>query len=451
MATINTAGKGPALYNAIRSGMSETSKNLLPIGTADNIGDIANIFMRNPNTVNEFTQTMSNKVTDTYIHSPSFKSPLSELKKNTAQLGDTLEEVYIGLVAEHVYNPVKAESEVFQTEKPNIKASYTVRNRQSMYKVTVNQAELFSGFQSWTAFENLIGKIVNTLVTSNQRDEFNYVKQVPKVAYDNKHMSLVEVGDISTKDGLENLTVALRQASLDLGFINTRTPLKVEQTSEIDEQLILITTDVEAATSVKVLSAAFNMTNAEYLARRILVDDLGDKNIKAVLVNKNFFIVQEQLFQAGVINNPQGLYDNHFLHVWQTIGYSLFNNAVAFVEKIEADKNQYFEVDHGVVMLGSYGSNSVTTNFEFKQYKDTANKWKFEATTDNEGVTAEVTADGIEGTVKITIDPTKVEPNGEYHVTLKATAVDDAGAVLPDAPTAEFKYIVNISMYLNLD
>ena len=56
-----------------------------------------------------------------------------------------------------------------------------------------------------------------------------------------------------------------------------------------------------------------------------------------LLVDKNFFQVYDDLFTFREFENGLGLYRNHILHVWQTIGYSILCNAVAFV--IASDQN----------------------------------------------------------------------------------------------------------------
>jgi hypothetical protein len=59
----------------------------------------------------------------------------------------------------------------------------------------------------------------------------------------------------------------------------------------------------------------------------------------AALVDKNFFQVYDDLFTFREFENGLGLYRNHYLHVWQTVGYSCLTNAVAFIISSDADSD----------------------------------------------------------------------------------------------------------------
>lgn len=446
MASYTLSGKGVQIYNNLRAGLSPQAKSLLPVGTVNNIGDVANIFRSYPGILNEFLDALSNKVTETIITSVTFNNPLTRFKRSTSLLGDTIEDIYIGLVEEHVYNPVKAESEVFKREIPDVQATYNVRNRESMYKVTVQADQMQAAFQSWSSFEGVVGRIVNTLVTSNERDEYQYIKALPTTAYKNNHTDLVQIGELDSEEALKKFVVELRAKSTELEYINTSTPIGVENATPRDRQVLIISARVDAMTDVNVLASAFNMGKAEFLAKRIVIDHFDDDNILAVLADERFFIVRESLRQSGVIHNPQGLYDNHFLHVWQTLSYSLFNNVVTFVKQIPKDLTYKLIIDDPVQVVGGYGVMESKTGVSVRQYVplEEGQTWEIKVKSDYNKVTPTVEGDEI----KVTVAP-DAAPGTNATVTVTATLKKDGTAVSPDVSVTK-DMTVQVSRYIGV-
>lgn len=446
MAGYTLSGKGVQIYNNLRAGLSTQAQSLLPVGTTSNIGDIANIFRSYPNIQNEFLDALSNKVTETIITSVTFTNPLTRFKRSTSLLGDTIEDIYVGLVEEHVYNPVKAETEVFKREIPDVQATYNVRNRESMYKVTVQADQMQAAFQSWTSFEGLVGKIVGTLVTSNERDEYQYIKALPVTAYKNNHTDLVAVGNLDSEEAIKNFVIELRAKSSELEYVNSSTPIGVENATPRDRQVLIISARVEAMVDVNVLASAFNMSKAEFLAKRVVIDHFDDDNILAVLADERFFIIRESLRQSGVMHNPQGLYDNHFLHVWQTLSYSLFNNVVTFVKEIPKELKYKLIVDDPVQVVGGYGVMESTTPVHVRQYVplESGQTWNITATSDNAKVTVNVDDDKVKVTVA-----NDATPGSTATITVKAQ-LQKGGSNVSPAVTVESKMTVQVSRYIGI-
>lgn len=457
---LNKETKGIIAYNTTRESMSEASKNLLPVGTPDNIGGIANIFLRNPSALNEFWGAISNKVGYTRLNSVRAKSPLSFLKHIGDGLGNTTEDVYIGLQEEHDYNPAVAENEVFKQEKPNIQAAYHIRNREKYYKSTATQAQTRNAFTSWTTLYDVYNAIFNSLAESNKRDENKYFTELTKIALDNGHMGMVEVGKVPTSGDqtsihayYNNVIALIKEVGYDMEYPNDNTPMGVENSTPEDEQILLMTNKMKAQVSVQVLSEAFNMSEVDLSKKSITVQSLGDPNIVAALVSKRFYIINEDLFQTGAIYNPQGLYTNNFLHVWQTISYSMFNNAIAFVQEIPTALNDRIIVQSNTgFILGGYGTKTSTLTYEMKEYNATGTTWKYTVSSDYDVVIPTLTSDSnTTGKISLALDDAKTaEPNRNFIVKITATAVDETGNVVASAPVVTREWPMSISMYVNV-
>lgn len=117
--------------------------------------------------------------------------------------------------------------------------------------------------------------------------------------------------------------------------------------------------DFNAKFDVEVLASAFNMSKAEFIGKLHLIDDFSSfdnerfeaireesteleevttaelnlmKNVKAILVDEAWFQVYDNLFEFAETQVGSGLYWNYWLHVWKTISYSPFANAIVFVD-----------------------------------------------------------------------------------------------------------------------
>ena len=104
------------------------------------------------------------------------------------------------------------------------------------------------------------------------------------------------------------------------------------------------------------------------------------------LVDKNFFQVYDDLFTFREFENGLGLYRNHILHVWQTIGYSILCNAVAFV--IASDQNSDGDIADEYTVTYSLKSGVTSTN----------NRTKV-----NEGMSYRATLKGVKNTDTVAV------------------------------------------------
>ena len=135
--------------------------------------------------------------------------------------------------------------------------------------------------------------------------------------------------------------------------------LHVQNNTPTERQCIFMDADFNAKFDVEVLASAFNMNKAEFIGKLHLIDDFSSfdnerfeaireesteieevttaelnlmKNVKAILVDEAWFQVYDNLFEFAETQVGSGLYWNYWLHVWKTISYSPFANAIVFVD-----------------------------------------------------------------------------------------------------------------------
>jgi hypothetical protein len=137
--------------------------------------------------------------------------------------------------------------------------------------------------------------------------------------------------------------------------------LAVRTRCDMDDLHLIIDADLEAEMDVDVLAKAFNMDKTSFLGNVTVIDGFASSGLEAVLIDKDFFMVYDNLQKLETIRNPKGLYWNYFYHVWQTLSASRFSNAVAFVSGTVPAVTQ-------VIVDPAIASVKAGSTFEFTAY-----------------------------------------------------------------------------------
>lgn len=335
------------ILNTIRDNASDIYKERIPEATQNNIIAVQEV-MTDPSqavVTNEFIGTLLNMVIKQQIITKNFSDPLKSLKKGKKPLGDTVEEIYVNFLKAKQYDPTGAE--LLKRELPDAKAVYHKMNRKDRYKVTVSPEELFKAFSSYDKLESFIANIINTLYNSSELDEFVLMKQLIKQAYDQNALKVVEIPDpLKSEQNGKAFIKTVKTISGDMIFPNSNNNawLTAQSTDTIplitfskkSEQVLLLDNATDVSVSVDVLASIFNMSVAEFNdTKKIIIDAFPDPDIRGALVDEQFFQVFDDLVYFKKWENAEGLYDNYYLHIWQTLSYSPLVNAVVF--KVASD------------------------------------------------------------------------------------------------------------------
>lgn len=335
------------ILNTIRDNASDTYKERIPEATQNNIIAVQEV-MTDPSqavVTNEFIGTLLNMIIKQQIITKNFSDPLKALKKGKKPLGDTVEEIYVNFLKAKQYDPTGAE--LLKRELPDVKTVYHRMNRQDKYKVTVSPEELFKAFSSYDKLESFIANIINTLYNSSELDEFVLMKQLIKQAYDQNALKVVEIPDpLKSEQNGKAFIKTVKTISGDMVFPNSNNNawLTAQSTDNVplitfskkSEQVLLLDNATDVSVSVDVLASIFNMSVAEFNdTKKIIIDAFPDPDIRGALVDEQFFQVFDDLVYFKKWENAEGLYDNYYLHIWQTLAYSPLVNAVVF--KVASD------------------------------------------------------------------------------------------------------------------
>lgn len=345
------------VLNAIRNAADIDYQNYVPVATPDSecIRKIGATIMDNPTLLNTFLNSLINRIGRVLVTSKLYANPLAPLKKGILEYGETVEEIFVNIAKPQTYDPETSEDEIWKREIPDVKAAFHIMNFKKFYKATIEEQEIKQAFLSIQGVTDLISRIVESMYTGANYDEFQVMKYMIAQMILNGKMHSVKVDTSNVHD----IVTKFKSMSNKFEFMSSDYNLaKVKTHSMRNDQYLLINSEVDASIDVNVLASAFNMQKAEFMGHRILIDSFGcidterlailfegDPNyeeisaedlkmldeIPAILIDRDYLMCFDNLLTTRTANNGQGLYNQYWLHKWSTFSTSPFANAVVFV------------------------------------------------------------------------------------------------------------------------
>lgn len=320
------------ILNAIRGDASPMYQNRVPVITQQNLTQAGGEIIRDSALTNEFLDALMNRIALVIITSKMYENPLKEFKKGILEYGETIEEIFVNIAKAHPFNPDVASDELYKREIPDVQSVFHRMNYQNFYKVTISVEMLQQAFLSVDGVTDLVGKCIESMYTGAENDEFLCMKNLIYTYGMNGKFFPVKVPAL-TSDTAKDIVKSIKSYVNVLPFMSDKfNYMGVSTHTAKENQIVLMDTNADATIDVDVLATAFNMDKAEFLAKRVLVDDFGGlKNVVAILVDKEWFMVYDKLLQMKSVENGQGLYINYILHNWKIFSVSPFANAIMFV------------------------------------------------------------------------------------------------------------------------
>lgn len=409
------------ILNAIRNSASANYRDYVPAAYPDqeSIKSIGAIIMDYPALKNEFLSALVNRIGRVIITSKMYQNPWSVFKKGILEFGETIEEIFVNIAKPFEYDPAVAETKVFAREIPDVRAAFHILNYQKFYKATIQNEQLRQAFLSWSGISDLIAKIVDSMYTASNYDEFLTMKYMLARHILQGELHPTQVSAVSAAN-MKGIVSTIKGISNKFEFMSNKYNLAGVQNYSLKEnQYIIVNSDFDATMDVEVLASAFNMSKADFMGHRVLIDSFGNldtdrldelfKNdpnyesltsdeilaldaIPAVLVDGDWFMIYDNLIEFTENFNGQGLYWNYFYHAWKTFSISPFANAVVFVPGAPGVTSVTISPDSATVMPGQtllLSATVVTTNFE-SQAVDWSVAPTTEGTDDIDGVTINI-------------------------------------------------------------
>lgn len=356
--TINTQD-GAKLLNAVRSEASPQYAAAVPLadGSPESLKAIGKTILEYQPFQNEFLKVLVNRIARVIITSKMYTNPWASFKKGLLEYGETVEEIFVALAKPHEFDQDVAEREVFKRELPNVLASFHSMNFTKFYKTTVSTQMLQTAFLSYQGISDLVAKIVDSLYSASNYDEFLVMKYMIARSALNGYLTPVEI-DAPNATNAKAIVSKIKGVSNSLEFMSDKYNYAGVQTyTNKSNQILIINADFDATIDVEVLASAFNMDKAEFMGHRVLVDSFSDidgvrlgelfaedanytpltaaditklKTMPAVLVDSDWFMIFDNRIEYTEQYNGQGLYWNYWLHNWKTFSFSPFATAIMF-------------------------------------------------------------------------------------------------------------------------
>lgn len=345
------------IINTIRANASPQYQHLVPeIEKETDIPAVGQCLLGYPQIANEFISTLVNRIASVQVKSAMFNNPYADLKKGFLELGETVEEVFVSIAKAREFNVEKAPAREFKRTLPDVRTAFHTMNWRVQYPVTIQRNDLERAFLSVSGVTDMIARIVDTLYNGANYDEYLLFKYLLIKGISSGKAKPIAVDTTDAKD----FGIKARATSNKLTFMsNEYNNAGVTTVTDKSEQYIFIDADWEAQYDVEVLASAFNMDKADYIGRRKLIDNWASfdndrfsiirenstmidevtdaeltlmANVKAVLVDKEWFQVYDNLSEFSEKFVASGLYWNYFYNVWKTVSFSPFSNIAVFVD-----------------------------------------------------------------------------------------------------------------------
>lgn len=345
------------ILNVIRQNASlEYQASVPTITQAQDIPKVGEVLLGYPALANQFINALVNRIALVRVQSATFNNPYANLKKGFLNYGETVEEIFTNIAKVFVFSEEKAEARELKRYLPDVKAAFHAVNWKVLYPVTIEEESLRQAFLSMEGVQDLIARIVDTIYTAAEYDEFLLFKYLIIKAVNSGKMYPVSV-DVSD---IKNAAIAFRGTSNMLTFMSDRYNVAgVKNTAPRSRQVIFMDAMFNAQYDVNILAAAFNMEKADFMGRLHLIDDFttfdNDRwtvirsestgleavtstelavmaDVLGVFGDEEFFQIYDNLAKFTEKYVAAGLRWNYFYHTWKTVSDSPFANMVVFVK-----------------------------------------------------------------------------------------------------------------------
>ena len=304
---------------------------------------------QNVNVLNDFIGLLK-KIVYTAVYAKTFNNPLAGLEGDRMPLGQFIEDVYVNPAHARGFN-VNDFAGLLQKYEAKIATQYLSVNSDLQYCVTITREKVRNAFTSWDNLEGLITGMVNSLYNGAYITRYNQTKGLVLAAYKGNNIQYETVSAVADESTAKALVEKIRATFSKMQIPSTKYnawnkvkggELALKTWSDPQDVVVLISADVDAKVSVQSLAYAFNMSEADFIARKIVVDDFSQYNddgtvavdgsaIQAVVCDKAWFKIKTQDFAMDEFYNANSRCWNYYLNDVRMVNFSLFANAVAFV------------------------------------------------------------------------------------------------------------------------
>lgn len=420
----------------------------VPVVTdSTSIGEFGTPILDPANTavLNDFVGLLK-KIVYTAVSTKVFNNPLEQLEGEALPLGQFIENTYVNPARARKFN-VNDFAGLLQKYEAEVAVEYLAVNSDLQYQVTITRDKIRNAFTSWSTLEDFISGLINSLYNGAYIDRYNATKGLITSAYTSNKVQVKTItnptNEATAKTFIKEVRATLSKMkvpSINYNAWNKLKPneFKLKAWSDPADMIVFLSADVDALTSVEVLARAFNMSETDFLARVIVVDDFNITDaegnivvdgsaIKAMVCDRAWFKIKTQDFQMDEFYNANNRTWQYYLNDVRMYNYSLFANAVIFATElpdVDATKIE-FPTDTASIAQGE----SVKLQLDVTPPQATTAITYAVSAAPEGGATTELTltpaTDGKSVTIKAAADATA----GNYTVTATAGELTDTATI----------------------
>lgn len=342
------------ILNSIRNNADALYVERVPEATQTNISEIGRVFATYNEVYNTFISSLIHKIGLTIIQTKSFNNKLKRFKSGAVFSEQDIEEIFVDQfrAAEGAYD---SEGGVGSTgihpfkrrTYQDVKVMYHRMNRQDKYVITLSKIDVIRAFRSANTLDAFITAQFNSLYTGAEYDEYIHMKQLfaevitegtaAEAAAADKTIFTYETSKIDgSVDAARDFIRTAKKAVKDLEYPTTLYNLAgVKTMSDPSNLVMFVNKDVAVHMDVDYYAQIFGPGYAKMPITVVEVDNFGSDNsgTYALICDKDWFKVYDTLNDFEELKNPEGLYTNYWLHIWQILSYSKFKNVIRIAEK----------------------------------------------------------------------------------------------------------------------
>lgn len=333
------------VLNTIRNNADSLYQERVPEATQTNIAEIGRTFSAYNEVYNTFITSLIHKIGLTLIQTKSFENKLKRFKSGTLLSEQDIEEIFVEQFrsAEGTYDKDggMGTNGVHPFKRRNyqdVQVYYHRMNRQDKYVITLSKIDVLRAFRSASTLDAFITAQFNSLYTGAEYDEYIHMKELFAEAIAEqdstgaKTMITYEVPEIDgTVESAKAFIRTAKKAIKDMEYPSTKfNPAHVKTMSKPSELVMFVNKDVAVHMDVDLYAQIYGPEYAKMGITVVELDNFGkdDSDTYALIADKDWFKVYDTLNEFEELKNPEGLYTNYWLHIWQILSYSKFKNIV---------------------------------------------------------------------------------------------------------------------------
>jgi len=334
------------ILNTIRNNASTEYKTRVPQATQDNITAVGRNIAEYDNVYNEFITTLLHKIGKTIVTTALFENKLKKFKSGKVLTGQDIEDIFVASfrAAEGAYDPEGGMGDggvnpFKRREYQDATVYYYRMNRRDKYVITIYKDDVIRAFNSETALDTFITAQFNSMYAGAELDEYEHMKKLLAEAIKAGDAYTYLVPAIGGTDDAQNMSACkafartVKKAVADVSYpTDLYNSAKVKKATKKNNLVLFINKDIAPHLDVDLYSVIFGPDYAKLGIEVIEVDNFGDDatGTYALLCEDSFFKCFDVKNEMTQLPNPDGLYTNHWLHIWQILAYCKFATFVRF-------------------------------------------------------------------------------------------------------------------------